>query len=97
MRWWLMPLPSCAVICHDCKSKHSLLMSSPDFINIPAKQSPVINRLHDCMTQAAAYAAAIRDNAQDDGQPIPLELVASFEDDYNKIIASLHEAHHLAS
>jgi hypothetical protein len=49
------------------------------------------------MTQASAYAAAIRDNAQDDGQPIPLELVASFEDDYNKIIASLHEAHYLAS
>jgi hypothetical protein len=49
------------------------------------------------MTQAAAYAAAIRDNAQDDGVPIPLELVASFEDDYNKIIDSLHEAHYLAS
>jgi hypothetical protein len=97
MRWWLMPLPSCAVICHECKLKHLLLMSSPDFINIHPKQSPVINRLHDTMTQAAAYAAAIRDNAQDDGQPIPLELVASFEDDYNKIIASLHEAHYLAS
>ena len=56
----------------------------------------MINRLHDCMTQALAYAAAIRDNAQDDGVPIPVELVASFEDDYNNIIASLHEAHHLA-
>jgi hypothetical protein len=49
------------------------------------------------MTQAAAYAAAIRDNAQDDGQPIPLELVASFQETYDTIIASLHEAHHLAS
>jgi hypothetical protein len=49
------------------------------------------------MTQALAYAAAIRDNAQDDGHPIPMDLVISFEDDYNKIIASLHEAHHLAS
>jgi hypothetical protein len=48
------------------------------------------------MTQALAYAAAIRDNAQDDGVPIPLELVASFQDDYNNIIAALHEAHHLA-
>jgi hypothetical protein len=48
------------------------------------------------MTQALAYAAAIRDNAQDDGVPIPVELVASFEDDYNNIIAALHEAHHLA-
>jgi len=92
MRWWLMPLPLCAVICLECKSKHLLLMSSPDFINIPAKQSPVINRLHDCMTQAAAYAAAIRDNAQDDGQPIPLELVASFQDTYDTIIHALAEA-----
>jgi hypothetical protein len=92
MRWWLMPLPLCAVICHACKLKHLLLMSSPDFINIPAKQSPVINRLHDCMTQAAAYAAAIRDNAQDDGQPIPLELVASFQNTYDTIIHALAEA-----
>jgi len=49
------------------------------------------------MTQALAYAAAIRDNAQDDGQPPPMELVISFEDAYNKIIALRHEAHHLAS
>jgi hypothetical protein len=48
------------------------------------------------MTQALAYAAALRDNAQDDGVPIPVELVASFQDDYNNIIAALHEAHHLA-
>ena len=61
-------------------------------INIPAKQTPVINRLHDCMTQAMAYAHAIRDNAQDDGVAIPLELVASFQDDYNTIISALAEA-----
>jgi hypothetical protein len=66
-------------------------------ISIAAKQTPVINRLHDCMTQALSYAAAIRDNAQDDGKPIPMDLVTSFQDDYNKIIASLHEAHHLTS
>jgi hypothetical protein len=64
---------------------------------IAPKQTPVINRLHDCMTQALAYATAIRDNAQDDGHPIPIDLVTSFQNDYNKIIASLHEAHHLAS
>ena len=66
-------------------------------ISIAAKQTPVINRLHDCMTQAVSYAAAIRDNAQDDGRPIPMDLVTSFQDDYNKIITSLHEAHHLTS
>ncbi len=97
MRWWLMLLPLLVVTCLAFRWNISLLMSSPNLINIPAKQSPVINRLHDCMTQALAYAAAIRDNAQDDGVPIPAELVASFQDDYNNIIAALHEAHHLAS
>jgi hypothetical protein len=61
-------------------------------INIPAKQSPVINRLHDCMTQAMAYAHAIRDNAQDDGVPIPMELVVSFQHTYEQIISALAEA-----
>ena len=63
-----------------------------DLINIAAKQQPVINRLHDCMTQALAYAAAIRDNAQDDQQPIPAELVASFEADYQRLVSILTEA-----
>lgn len=63
-----------------------------DLINIAAKQQPVINRLHDCMVQALAYAAAIRDNAQDDQQPIPAELVASFEADYNQLVFILTEA-----
>jgi hypothetical protein len=67
-------------------------MSSPDFININAKQTPVINRLHEAMTQALAYAHAIRDNAQDDGTPIPLDLVASFQDTYEQIISALAEA-----
>lgn len=48
------------------------------------------------MTMALAYAHAIRDNAQDDNDPIPLELVDSFNADYIKIIAALHEAHHLS-
>jgi hypothetical protein len=44
------------------------------------------------MTQAAAYAAAIRDNAQDDGVAIPLDLVASFQETYDHIISALAEA-----
>ena len=63
-----------------------------DRIQISAKQQPVINRLHDAMTQALAYAAAIRDNAQDDGAPIPSELAQSFAADYNRIISILTEA-----
>jgi hypothetical protein len=63
-----------------------------DTIDIPAKQSPVIDRLHDTLVLARAYADAIRDNAQDDARPIPLELVASFQSDCDGIICSLSEA-----
>jgi hypothetical protein len=59
---------------------------------IAPKQTPVINRLHETMDQALAYAGAIRDNAQDDGQPIPLELVASFQETYQSIVNILAEA-----
>ena len=52
----------------------------------------MINRLHDCMTQALAYAHAIRDNAQDDTQPIPLELVMSFQADFDNLVQILSEA-----
>jgi hypothetical protein len=89
----LQTLPRlCVVTCAAIMLKLSLHMSSPDLINIPAKQHPVINRLHDAMTQAVAYAAAIEDNAIDDGQPIPAELVASFQADYDKIISHLIRA-----
>jgi hypothetical protein len=67
-------------------------MSSPDLISIPAKQRPVIDRLSDAMERAVAYAAAIADNAQGDGIPIPQELVTSFQQDYSRIIASLTTA-----
>jgi len=52
----------------------------------------VINRLHDAMEMAKAYANAIRDNAQDDQIAIPAELVASFQADYDDIINALTEA-----
>jgi hypothetical protein len=67
-------------------------MSSPDLISIPAKQRPVIDRLSDAMERAVTYAAAIADNAQGDGIPIPQELVTSFQQDYSRIIASLTTA-----
>jgi hypothetical protein len=41
------------------------------------------------MTQAVAYAAAIEDNAIDDRQPLPIDLVLSFKADYDRIITSL--------
>lgn len=92
MRWLLMPAPSCVVTSAVSTLKPSSLMSSPDLINIPAKQQPVINRLHETMEQACAYAAAIADNAIDDSTPIPPELVASFQRDYHRIITSLTTA-----
>lgn len=67
-------------------------MTQPDLIRITPRQSPVIDRLHDAMTMAVAYAAAIRDNAQDEGIPIPSELVASFATDYNAILTALADA-----
>jgi hypothetical protein len=59
---------------------------------IAPKQTPVINRLNETMNQALAYAQAIRDNAQDDGQPIPIELVTSFHRDYCYIVQALRDA-----
>ena len=41
------------------------------------------------MAQAVAYAAAIEDNAIDDGVPLPVDLVLSFKADYDRIITSL--------
>jgi hypothetical protein len=63
-----------------------------DLINISPKQHPVLNRLSDTMDQAVAYAAAVVDNATDDGVPIPAELVASFAADYDRIILYLTQA-----
>jgi hypothetical protein len=67
-------------------------MTRDSIIIIAPKQTPVINRLHDTMNQALAYASAIRDNAQDDGQPIPLDLVASFQETYQSVVNILSEA-----
>jgi hypothetical protein len=44
------------------------------------------------MMIALASSAAICDNAQDDGEPIPPELVASFQADYDRIITNLFDA-----
>lgn len=63
-----------------------------DLVNISPKQQPVLNRLSDTMDLAVAYAAAVMDNAKDDGVAIPAELVASFAADYDRIIASLTQA-----
>lgn len=56
------------------------------------KQLPVLDRLGDTLTLALAYAAAIRDNAQDDGQPICPDLASALQADCTTIISCLAEA-----
>lgn len=56
------------------------------------KQQPVIHRLHLLMLDAIAVSAAIRDNAQDDDEYLPDDLVLSFLNDYKTIISNLNEA-----
>jgi hypothetical protein len=48
-----------------------------------AKQAPVIESLHHLMGEAAAVAAAVRDNAMDDGEPLDaaelIDLIAAYQ------------------
>ena len=60
--------------------------------NPSVKQQPVIQRLHLLMLDAIAVSAAIRDNAQDDGEYLPDDLVLSFLNDYKTILSNLNEA-----
>ena len=59
---------------------------------ISERNRPCLDRLDALMTQAVAVANAIRDNAQDEQQPIPSDLVLSFSRDYDKIITALSDA-----
>ncbi len=61
-------------------------------VTISERNRPVIDRLDALMAEAIAVANAIRDNAQDEQQPIPIDLVLSFSRDYDKIITALSDA-----
>lgn len=61
-------------------------------VTISQRNRPVIDRLDALMTEAIAVANAIRDNAQDEAYPIPIDLVLSFSRDYDKIIEALADA-----
>ena len=60
--------------------------------NPSVKPQPGIHRLHLLMLDAIAVSAAIRDNAQDDDEYLPNDLVLSFLNDYKTIISNLNEA-----
>jgi len=56
------------------------------------KQAPVIERLHHLMRECRAVAAAVRDNAQDDGEPLdPAELIDLIAE-YQIVLDLLDEA-----
>ena len=60
-----------------------------------AKQLPVIERLHYLMRECRAVAAAIRDNAQDDHEPLdPAELIDLISN-YQTVLDLLDEAFNL--
>ena len=61
-------------------------------IFISERNRPCVDKLDALMSEAVAIANAIRDNAQDEQQPIPPELVYSFSRDYDKIITALSDA-----
>jgi hypothetical protein len=59
------------------------------------KQKPVIERLHHLMRECRAVAAAIRDNAQDDHEPLdPAELIDLISN-YQTVLDLLDEAFNL--
>ena len=56
------------------------------------KQKPVIERLRFLMEESMAVAAAIRDNAQDDGEPIDAHDLLDLISDYQTVLELLDEA-----
>ena len=59
------------------------------------KQKPVIERLRFLLEEAAAVAAAIRDNAQDDHEPLDPESVLDLVSNYQTVLELLDEAFNL--
>ena len=56
------------------------------------KQKPVIEKLKLLMEESMAVAAAIRDNAQDDGEPIDAQDLLDLISDYQTVLELLDEA-----
>jgi hypothetical protein len=59
------------------------------------KQAPVIERLRFLLEEAAATAAAIRDNAQDDHEPLDPADLLDLISDYQTVLELLDEAFNL--
>ena len=61
------------------------------------KQKPVIERLRFLMQECAATAAAVRDNAMDDGIPIDAQDLLDLISDYQTVLELLDEAFNVTS
>ena len=61
------------------------------------KQKPVIEKLKLLMEESMAAAAAILDNAQDDGEPIDAQDLLDLISDYQTVLELLDEAFNVTS
>ena len=61
------------------------------------KQAPVIEKLKLLMEESMAVAAAILDNAQDDGEPIDAQDLLDLISDYQTVLELLDEAFNVTS
>ena len=61
------------------------------------KQKPVIEKLKLLMEESMAVAAAILDNAQDDGEPIDAQDLLDLISDYQTVLELLDEAFNVTS
>ena len=60
-----------------------------NMFDVSERQEPVVDMLADLLDEAKATAAAITDNAIEEGRPIPLDLLRSFSNDLERIKAHL--------
>ena len=60
--------------------------------DISKRQEPVVDTLAELLDQAKATAAAISDNAIEEEQSIPMDLLRSFNNDLERIKAQLYTA-----
>ena len=59
---------------------------------LTVRQEPVVQSLSDTLDLAKAQARAILDNAIEDQQPFPADLLSSFNNDLCRIQAALETA-----
>ena len=59
---------------------------------VSARNTPVAHRVTECLDHLASYAAALADNAMEDGHPVPAELVEAWRWQLQQISRNLTAA-----